>query len=80
MVDTKEARTALKSARSNLELVISRNELLERTLDRACDMLTAAQKYIGDGAYIPRSGGNEQIRCRDKIANDVAELRRVLDA
>ena len=79
MIDTKEARSQLRLAKTSLASIIDRNEQLERALERACTMLEEAKKYVGENAYVYSTGSNP-TSCRKKIGDDIALLRSILDA
>lgn len=79
MIDTKEARSQLRSAKTSLESIINRNDQLERALERACTMLEEAKKYVGENAYT-YTGRDNPPSCRKKIGDDIALLRSILDS
>lgn len=79
MIDTKEARSQLRLAKTSLASIIDRNEQLERALERACAMLEEAKKYVGENAYT-YTGHSNPPSCRKKIGDDIALLRSILDS
>ena len=67
---------AMRNAKANMTVAISRIETLERALKCAQDALTQCKGYIGASAYT--WGDNNRITCHDKINNAVADIAKVL--